>query len=217
MGAGALGLGRSREGPSRYTLVGGPPGCAGPGQRRPLAGSRGGFDGDSAAQAGLRDKTGLDWSLIDDMERQEREAQGPAGLGWARDWAGFMLDWPGLAGGLGDFRVFSGPVVGWLSAVHGLWPMAGAGAAGAALLGGWDAGSRPLPRSTRITNRQPELAGGGMQVPLSSVAWHDTAASPSLSLARTLALAVILSAAGSVSTCYGDETTEARNECRASN
>lgn len=51
-GFGRWGWGRSREGPRRYILVGGPPGCAGPEQRRPLAGSRGVFNGDSASQPG---------------------------------------------------------------------------------------------------------------------------------------------------------------------
>lgn len=59
---GLWGWGRSREGPRRYILVGGPPGCAGPEQRRPLAGSRGGFDGDRAAQGPAERQAGLGWT-----------------------------------------------------------------------------------------------------------------------------------------------------------
>lgn len=89
-GSGRWGWGRSREGPRRYILAGGPPGCAGPQQQRPLAGSRGVLTG--TAQARLRDAGRRD-------ERQKRKAR----PGWAKQRrAG--LDWgflgPGLAGWL---------------------------------------------------------------------------------------------------------------------
>lgn len=136
------------------------------------------FDGDSAAQARLRDRDRLDWTGRVCCRRETRDESarpgwaGWAGLGWARDlqWACWIgLDWR-LAGDLG----LSG--LEWSS--RGLAERSAYVAYGWSwscrrriLLDGWDAGSRPLPRPARInTNRQSGLAGGGMQVPLSSVA-----------------------------------------------
>lgn len=99
-GSGRWGWGRSREGPRRYILVGGPPGCAGPQQRRPLAGSRGVLTG--TAQARLRDAGRRD-------ERQKRKAR----PGWAKQRrAG--LDWGFLGLGL------AGSPAGWLAELQPL-------------------------------------------------------------------------------------------------